>query len=66
MWRIVKVGANAICFPVSHAYFFVGGEAKVYSYTGWGPWPHFPLDLPLVKKTIFDLFVSACCNETIP
>jgi len=35
-------GANLICFPVSHHYFFVGG-AKVYSQTGcWGhgrcPW----------------------------
>src|SRR6218665_1616193 len=30
---------NVICFPVSHVYFFVGGEAKVYSQTRFGPWP---------------------------
>ena len=34
-------GGNLISVLVSHIYFFIGG-AKIYSQTGWGPWPDFP------------------------
>ena len=31
----IRLGANLICFPVSHVYFFAGW-VKVYSQTGLG------------------------------
>jgi len=32
-------GGEFNMFPVSDVYFFVAGEDKVRSQTGWGPWP---------------------------
>jgi len=44
-------GANLICFPVSHMYFFVGGGKFIAKMDG-GPWPDLPcLDPPLPYVT---------------
>ena len=47
-------GANVICFPVSHAYFFVGRGPKSIAKLDRGPWPHFvpSPDPPLSSRPI--------------
>ena|SRR6218665_537359 len=36
-------GANLICFPVTHIYFFVGAGPKFIAKLDWGgQWPNFP------------------------
>ena len=47
-------GANLICFLVSHAYFFVGGEPMSRAKLNVGPWPDSsPLDSPLKPHAFY-------------
>src|SRR6218665_3413531 len=50
-------GANLTCFPVSHVYFFAGGEPKSITKLYWGTMARFApllLDPPLITCLVTD------------